>query len=68
MKKVYTVIIDDGLRSRAFANLSLLCELFSLDYANVNYHLKNKGYWAGLRYAIFLSEMETSKAHKGRER
>ena len=67
-KKIYVAIIDDGLRTRGFKDLKLLCQLFSLDYFNIYRHLQDKGYWSGLNYTIFSVELEMKSAHKGRER
>ena len=67
-RTVYVAIIDDGLRTRGFRDLKFMCEIFGLDYFNVRVHIKDKGFWTGLKYTIFAVEIESREKHKGRER
>lgn len=67
-RSIYVALIDDGLRTRGFRDLKFMCEVFGLDYYNVRAHIKDKGYWAGLKYSIFAVEMESRQTNKGRER
>ncbi len=61
------MVIFRGRRVRLFRDLTFLCELLHLDYGVLGRYLRERGWWDGLGYSVYVVEEEVASRNLGKE-
>lgn len=65
-KKKKYVVIFGGHRVRLFRDLTFLCETLHLDYEVLGYYLRERGWWCGLEFHVYMVEEESRERNLGK--
>lgn len=65
-EKVYAVVMEGGKKVRFFRDLTLVCELFHLDYEVIGAYLRERGWWCGISFTILSGSFETRAKNFGK--
>ncbi len=64
-KRKYVAIFR-GHRVRLFRDMQFMCDTLHLDYDVLGHYLRERGWWCGLEFHIYLVEEESASRNLGK--